>query len=45
MPDYQKMYAILFNAITDVIQLLQTAQQETEHEFIESIEKRETATE
>ena len=30
MPDYQKMYSVLFNAITDTINILQKAQQATE---------------
>jgi len=28
MPDYQKMYKMLFNAMTDAVRLLQSAQQE-----------------
>jgi len=34
MINYQKMYAILFNAITDAIGLLQEAQLETEEMYI-----------
>jgi len=34
MPDYQKMYATLFNAITDAIEILQAAQQATEELYI-----------
>ena len=30
MPDYQKMYITLFNAMTDSIRLLQDAQREAE---------------
>lgn len=36
MPDYQKMYAKLFNTITDVIEQLQQAQRETEAMYVES---------
>lgn len=36
MPDYAKMYRKLFNAQTDAIKLLQTAQQETENLYIEA---------
>ena len=28
MTDYQKMYAYLFNAVTDALKILQTSQQE-----------------
>lgn len=34
MADYQRMYIILFNAMTDAIKLLQTAQQTTEDIYI-----------
>lgn len=34
MADYQKMYMTLFNAITDVIGILQKAQQVTEELYI-----------
>ena len=30
MPDYAKLYRHLFNAATDAVELLKTAQQETE---------------
>ena len=36
MPDYETMYFRLFNRMTDVIQMLQQAQQEGEKIFIES---------
>ena len=36
MPDYQKMYTTLFNAMTDAIALLQNAQHETEEVYISS---------
>lgn len=36
MPDYKKMYSTLFNSITDVIEILEKAQESTEREFIES---------
>ena len=36
MPDYKRMYAKLFNAITDAVEILQQAQQETEEIYIES---------
>ncbi len=32
--DYQKAYTTLFNAMTDCIRILQTAQQETEEMFM-----------
>ena len=35
MPDYQKMYTTLFNAVTDSIRLLQDAQREVEELYIE----------
>jgi DNA-binding Xre family transcriptional regulator len=34
MADYQKMYSTLFNSITDVIGVLQTAQQEAEEIYM-----------
>lgn len=34
LTDYQKMYAALFNTITDVIEILQKAQQTTEEMYI-----------
>ena len=34
MPDYQKMYAALFNRITDVIGELQEIQQQTEEMYL-----------
>ena len=34
MPDYQKAYTTLFNAITDAVRLLQEAQRETEEMYI-----------
>ncbi len=36
MPNYQKMYAKLFNQVTDVIEQLQVAQRQTEQIFVES---------
>ena len=36
MPDYKKMYTTLFNAVTDAIEILQSAQQDTEELFIET---------
>ena len=36
LPDYEKMYKTLFNAMTDAIELLQNAQQTTEEQYIES---------
>lgn len=35
MPDYQKMYTILFNQLTDTIEQLQQAQKDTEEIFIQ----------
>jgi len=35
MPDYQKMYTTLFNAVTDSIRLLQDAQREVEELYIQ----------
>ena len=34
MPDYQRMYLGLFNAVTDAIELLQKAQQDAEEIYI-----------
>ncbi|MDR0904567.1 MAG: hypothetical protein LBN00_00090 [Oscillospiraceae bacterium] len=34
MPDYKAMYFELFNKISDAIELLQEAQQETEEQYI-----------
>lgn len=34
MPDYQKMYHILFNKLTNVISELQSVQQQTEELYI-----------
>lgn len=34
MPDYKKMYYVLFNKITDLIGELQVAQQQTEEMYI-----------
>lgn len=34
--DYEKMYKTLFNKVTDVIELLQEAQKQTELMYIES---------
>lgn len=36
MPDYSKMYATLFNAVTDAITVLQNAQLKTEEQYMES---------
>ncbi|WP_312279832.1 hypothetical protein [Oscillibacter sp.] len=36
MPDYQAMYYQLFNAQTDAIRVLQTAQKKTEQMYIDS---------
>lgn len=36
MPDYQKMYFTLFNALTDVIRELQEAQRKTEQMYVNS---------
>jgi len=38
MPDYQKMYAALFNQITDTIEHLQKIQQEVEELYISADE-------
>ena len=42
MADYQKMYAKLFNTITDTIEKLKEAQQQVEEEYIKSSEKEQT---
>ena len=34
MVDYQKIYSVLFNAMTDAIHVLQKAQQDTEEMYI-----------
>ena len=39
MPDYKTMYKKLFGAVTEAIDILQKAQQETEEIYIESGEK------
>jgi hypothetical protein len=36
MPDYKAMYTTLFNAQTDAINLLHSAQQDTEKMYIEA---------
>ena len=36
MPDYEKMYHILFHNVTDAIEKLKQAQQETEELYIQS---------
>jgi len=38
MPDYEKMYKILFNAMTNAIREMQDAQCETEEVFMDSPE-------
>lgn len=38
MPDYQRMYTTLFNAVTDAIRELQKSQQTTEEIYISSEE-------
>lgn len=46
MPDYGKMYAMLFNVITDAVRLLQTAQQEkTVTDAIEILQQSQQKTE
>ena len=35
MPDYAKMYRELFNAVTDVVEILQKAQLRTEELYME----------
>ena len=39
MPDYEKMYFTLFNAITDAVNILSEAQQKTEEIYITSSEE------
>ena len=39
MTDYEKMYRVLFNAITDAIRLLQQIQQEVEEMYISAENK------
>ncbi|RPF47441.1 hypothetical protein EDD70_0226 [Hydrogenoanaerobacterium saccharovorans] len=39
MPDYEKMYTVLFNRVTDAIEQLQTAQQITEEIYVASGEQ------
>ena len=36
MADYSKMYAKLFNAVTDAVTILQNAQRQTEEQYVES---------
>lgn len=36
MPDYKSMYFRLFNRVSEAIELLQSAQQESENSYIES---------
>ena len=36
LPDYERMYKTLFNAMTDAIEILQSAQQKTEEQYIEA---------
>lgn len=36
MPSYRTMYSILFNALTDAIDILQRAQQKTEELYIKA---------
>ena len=42
MPDFFKMYAMLFNAISECIFLLQKVQQDVEDMYITSLEQSET---
>ncbi len=42
MPDYQKLYCKLFNAITDTIEDLKNIQIEAEEEYINSCEDEST---
>ena len=42
MPDYEKMYTTLFNAITNAIHTLQQAQQEVEEMYISAENKEKT---
>ncbi len=39
MADYEKMYTVLFNKVTDAIEQLQTAQQATEEIYIGTAQK------
>lgn len=39
MPNYQKMYSKLFNAITDTIEKLKQVQIEAEEEYINSFDE------
>lgn len=39
MADYKKMYHVLFNALTDVIEQLQKAQEKTEEIYIETTDE------
>lgn len=39
MPDYKKLYHKLFNDITDVIEDLQKAQQDTEEMYLDMCEE------
>ena len=39
MPDYQKMYHSLFNNVTDAIRILQSAQQQTEEDYMEDTDE------
>lgn len=41
MPDYEKLYHSLFNAITDTIENLKEVQIKAEEEYIEECEKEE----
>ncbi len=41
MPNYEKMYNVLFNKITNVIEQLQTAQQVTEEIYVGTSEQTE----
>ena len=38
MPNYEAMYRKLFNTYTDIIEILQKAQQETEEIYLDSTE-------
>ena len=38
MPNYEAMYRKLFNTYTDIIEILQKAQQETEEIYLNSTE-------
>lgn len=39
MPDYEKLYHLLFNRITDLIEELQELQQQAEELYIKSCEE------